>query len=128
MSTPFLCVFLAYLLIYAPRLVVAAAQARQPEGFDNQHPRDQQSRLQGWGRRANAAHANAFEAFAPFAAAVALAHLAHADPTWTSRLAVTFVAARTLYPALYIGNLSSLRTLVWGVGALATGVLFILAL
>lgn len=45
MTIPFACVLVAFLLIYIPRLFVAAAQARQPEGFDNKNPRDQQSKL-----------------------------------------------------------------------------------
>jgi len=126
MTTPFLCVFLAFLLIYLPRLFVLVAQARQPEGFDNRHPRDQQARLSGWGRRANAAHANSFEAFAPFAAAVLVAHLAGADARWSSILAIVFVAARTVYPMLYIANLDKLRTTVWSIGFLSVAGLFVL--
>jgi uncharacterized MAPEG superfamily protein len=51
MTIPFICVGVAFLLIYFPRLFVIAAQARQPEGYDNRNPRDQQARLTGWGRR-----------------------------------------------------------------------------
>ena len=126
MTTPFLCVFLAFLLIYLPRLFVLVAQTRRPEGFDNRHPRDQQSRLEGWGRRANAAHANAFEAFAPFAAAVLVAHLAGADARWSSILAIVFVVSRAIYPVLYMTNLDKLRTTVWSIGFLAVAGLFVL--
>src|SRR5262252_7098718 len=113
MTTPFLCVFLAFVLIYLPRVFVFIAQARQPEGFDTRHPRDQQARLEGWARRASAAHANAFEAFAPFAAAVVIAHLTGADPRWSSSVAIVFVCARTVYPLLYVVNIDKLRTTVW---------------
>ena len=80
MTIPLACIAAAFALIYAPRIAVVVAQAKQAEGFDNKHPRDQQAKLTGWGRRANAAHLNAFESFAPFAAAVLVAHVTHADP------------------------------------------------
>lgn len=128
MTTPFLCVFLAFLLIYFPRIFVLTAQARQPGGYDNLRPRDQQAKLEGWGRRANAAHANAFEAFAPFAASVIIAHLCSADAQWSAILAVTFVAARTVYPLLYLADLGWFRTAVWFVGMGAVLGLFGIAL
>jgi uncharacterized MAPEG superfamily protein len=127
MTVPFTCVAIAFVLIYVPRIFVAIAQTRQPEGMDNKNPRDQQARLTGWGRRANAAHANTFEAFAPFAAAVLVAHAANADPHWSSILALTFVGARVIYPVLYIANIDKLRTVVWSVGLFATAGLFVVA-
>src|SRR4051812_45053902 len=98
MTLPLFCVFIAFVLIYVPRVFVFRAQAKQPEGFDNKHPRDQQTRLPDWGRRAQAAHNNAFESFAPFAAAVLVAHVAGADPRISSLLALTYVGARMFYP------------------------------
>lgn len=116
MTIPFICVFIVALLIYAPRLVVIAGQAKMPEGYDNKLPREQQARLPPWARRANAAHQNTLEAFAPFAAAVVIAHLAGADRAWSAYLAISFVVARVVYPALYIANLDKLRSTVWGLG------------
>jgi uncharacterized MAPEG superfamily protein len=126
MTTPLLCVFLAFLLIWFPRALVIVAIARSGERLDNNHPRDQQARLEGWGKRAQAAHNNAFESFAPFAAAVLVAHLAGANPGHAAALAVTHVVARTVYPLVYIANLGLLRTAVWSIGTLATGGLFVL--
>jgi uncharacterized MAPEG superfamily protein len=126
MTTPFVCVALAFVLIYIPRIFAAVAQGMRPEGFDNKHPRDQQARLEGWGKRAVGAHLNGFEAFAPFAAAVFICHLAHANAGWSTNLAVAFVAARALYIALYIGNVDKVRTAVWGVGFGSTFALFLL--
>lgn len=126
MTTPFLCVVLAFALIYIPRIFAAVAQGKQPEGFDNKHPRDQQARLSGWGKRAVGAHLNGFEAFAPFAAAVFVCHLTKANVTWSANLAVLFVAARALYVALYLANLDKVRTLVWVTGFGATFALFLL--
>ena len=63
MTTPFICVLVAYLLIYLPKLPLSAAMAKQPGGYDNKDPRGQQAKLDGWGARARAAHYNGFEAF-----------------------------------------------------------------
>ena len=128
MTTPFLCIFLAFVLTMAGKGPVALAMARQPGGYDNSSPRDQQAQLGGWGRRAVAAHLNSFEAFPAFAAAVFVAVLGHADPTWTTRLAVAFVIARLLYTPLYIADLANLRSLVWTLGFFATCALFALPL
>ena len=126
MTVPFLCIIAAWLLIWVPRMVVAAAQSKMPGGYDNAHPRDQQAKLEGWGKRAQGAHMNAFEAFAPFAAAVFVAHLAHGDEKKAAMLAVAFVVLRAIYTALYLANLDKLRSTVWIAGFAATGGLFVL--
>jgi uncharacterized MAPEG superfamily protein len=126
MTTPFICVFLAFLLIYAMRGPAMLAQYRRPEGYDNKHPRQQQAKLEGWGARAAAAHQNAVEAFGPFAAAVVVAHLAGLDPRRATLLSVTFVVSRVLYNIAYLANLDYLRTAIWSVGFLATAGLFVL--
>jgi len=116
MTIPFACVLAYFAIIYLTRMPVAFAQAKDPKGYDNRHPRDQQARFTGWGRRAQAAHQNGFEMFAPFAAAVIIAHLTGVDPRWSTYLSLGFVATRALYPILYIANLASLRSLVWIAG------------
>lgn len=126
MTIPFLCILAAFLLTMASKGPVALAMARQSGGYDNNTPRDQQASLQGWGRRAVAAHLNSFEAFPAFAAAVLVASIAGGDPVWTTRLAVAFVIARTLYVPLYIFDLDRLRSLVWSVGFGATVGIFLL--
>jgi uncharacterized MAPEG superfamily protein len=127
-TTPFVCVAIAFLLIYFPKIPLSYAMAKEGAGYDNKSPREQQARLTGWGARARAAHMNAFEAFPPFAAAVIVAHLAGADPAWSTRLALAHVVARTFYPLIYMANLGTLRSLVWGVGFAATIGLFALPL
>jgi uncharacterized MAPEG superfamily protein len=126
MTAPFLCVLAAFILIYVPRIFVAVAQAKQPEGFDNRHPRAQQAKLTGLGARAQGAHMNSFEGFAPFAAAVVIAHLAGADATWSSILAAGYVASRVLYLGLYLGDIAPARSAVWFLGFVMTVGLFLL--
>jgi uncharacterized MAPEG superfamily protein len=126
MTIPFWCVFAAFLLNMISKAPVAVAMARETRGYDNRNPRDQQAALSGWGRRAVAAHKNGFEAFPAFAAAVVVAALAGADPAWTTRLALIFVAARVLYIPLYIGDRAAVRSAVWTVGFLSTVAIFLL--
>ncbi|MEO8878625.1 MAG: MAPEG family protein [Polyangiaceae bacterium] len=127
MTIPFWCLAIAFLLVYAVKIPVAIAMFKVGGGkYDNDHPRDQQAKLQGWGRRANAAHQNAFEGFAPFAAAVFVAHLGGGSPHTASLLAIAYVSARFVYNGLYIGNISTLRSAVWGIGFASTLGLFLL--
>jgi uncharacterized MAPEG superfamily protein len=120
MDTPLLCLLLALVLTHATKLPVALAMARQPGGYDNRHPRDQQAQLAGWGRRALAAHQNAFEAFPGFAAGVLVAELTGAAPVWAARLAVAFVVCRVVYTGLYVADVAATRSLVWTLGLAAT--------
>ncbi|MEM9693378.1 MAG: MAPEG family protein [Myxococcota bacterium] len=119
------CLFPAWLSIYLPRIIALREQATRPEGLDNNDPRDQQAKLDVRGRRANAAHANGFEAFPPFAAAVVLSHVVGGPQDAANIFAVTFVVARLVYPFLYVAGLGTGRTLVWSVGFLSTFALFL---
>ncbi|MBI2393928.1 MAG: MAPEG family protein [Deltaproteobacteria bacterium] len=119
-SAPYVLLFLAFCLVYVPRLFVAREQARMPEGYDNAHPRQQQARLDGFGARAQAAHLNGFEAFAPFAAGVLASLHAGVEARSIVWLGTVFVAARSVYVALYLANRSTARSAVWTVGFLAT--------
>lgn len=115
-TIPLVCIPIALAIIYLSKIPVAKAMAKQPEGYDNRHPRDQQAKLSGWGKRALAAHMNGFEAFPAFAAGVLVAHVGHADPKWSTILAVGFVVARTIYPMMYIANVDKARSGVWFLG------------
>lgn len=127
MNIPFFCIFLAFVLAYAPKVVMAKGQAARPEGYDNAHPRDQQAKLEGVSRRAAAAHQNAFEGFAPFAAAVLCATIAQVTPSTLTSLAVAYVALRVVYIGCYLADLSTLRSLVWTASSGVTGALFLYA-
>jgi uncharacterized MAPEG superfamily protein len=126
MTTPFICVLIAFLLIYVPKGPLSLAMARQPGGYDNEDPRAQQAKLEGMGARARGAHYNGFETFPPFAVAVIIAHLAGAADHRASILAIAFVVARALYIAAYLANLDYLRSAVWVIGFLCTTALFCL--
>jgi len=123
---PLACVGIMFVLIYVPRVLVLRGQTKQPEGLDNNNPRDQQQRLTGAAKRANAAHANSFESFAPFAAAVIVAELTGANHRWLTILSLGYIVARALYPVLYIANIASPRSLVWMVSFGCTVGIFVL--
>jgi uncharacterized MAPEG superfamily protein len=126
MTTPFVCLTIAFVFLYLSKAPVGVAMARMPKGYDNRHPRDQQAQLVGWGRRALAAHQNGFENFPGFAAAVLVSHVGHGDPGWSAVLALTYVIARVAYTAAYIADVHALRSLLWTAGMLATVGLFLL--
>jgi uncharacterized MAPEG superfamily protein len=94
-------------------------------GYDNHHPRNQEAALTGWGARAVAAHLNGFETFAPFAAAVLVAHISGASTGLVDNLAVVFVVSRVIYSVFYLADLAALRSTAWSVGWIATFALFL---
>ena len=122
MTTAYWCVLAAALI---PYFTVAVAKSKGD--FDNAAPRDWLARQEGFRKRALWAHQNAFEAFAPFAAAVIIAQLAHAPQGWIDLFAVAFVLARIAYSALYILDKPSLRSIVWTIGFACVVGLFIIA-
>lgn len=105
----------AYGLVFVPRILVVVA-LRQEKKFDNAHPRDAVKQLEGWGRRAQAAQDNGWEAFPAFAAGVLACALTGARPDVAAILCIVHLLARCLYVACYVGNQGSLRSLVWAVG------------
>ncbi len=62
-----------------------------------------------------------------FAPAVIVAHLAGADPVWSSRLAQIFVSARLLHGMFYLLDLDVLRSLIFGVALACDVGLFVIA-
>ena len=96
------------------------------DGRGNHAPRDWAQSLDGFRRRAYAAHLNHFEAFPLFAAAVLVAATQGAPMATVNSLALTVVATRLVYTACYLADLATVRTLVWGAGWLLTVAIFVL--
>ena len=110
MATAYWCILVAALLPYV--WVTIAKQAGQR--YDNRDPRSWLARQDNpRTSRANGAQLNAFEAFAPFAAAVLMAQAAGVDPARISMLALVFVGLRVLHGIFYIAGIHALRSLVW---------------
>jgi uncharacterized MAPEG superfamily protein len=117
----------AYWMILAaaflPYLTVVFAKSA---GIDNRAPRESLDRLKGWRKRADWAHRNHFEAFAPFAAAVIVAELAHAPQNRIDLLAGAFILLRLIYTALYIGDKPAWRSIVFMLGFVCVVALFVI--
>lgn len=114
------CLFIAALLPFIAKVPVAMAMAKAG-GYDNNHPREQQASLTGFGARALAAHQNAFESLIIFAAAVLLAIVTNTTGEKIQLLAIIHIGARVIYNVLYLMNIGVLRSLSWVV---ATGCSF----
>src|SRR5262245_39945328 len=110
MTIPLASILVAYGLIWPPKLLSSWEQSKLEGGYDNKDPRVQRQKLSERGRRAQAAHENSMETFAPFAAAVLVAHLANADATLSSAAAITFCVARALYPWPYVSGMDLVRS------------------
>ncbi|PKG86443.1 hypothetical protein CXF85_01705 [Colwellia sp. 75C3] len=114
MTTLIICLFLALLLPLLAKGPVAYAMAKLG-GYNNNHPREQQSKLTGFGARALAAHQNAFESVILFAPAVILAVATGNTQQKIVILAVVHIIARVLYNIFYLLNIGLLRSIVWAI-------------
>ena len=122
MTTAYWCILVAALLPYA--WVVAAKVA---PGFDNAAPRAYLATLTGWRQRAAWAQLNAFEALPPFAAAVIIAQQLGAPQARIDLLAMAFIGLRLAHGFAYIGDWSTLRSVVWASGMGCVIGLFVIA-
>lgn len=122
MTTAFWCVLAASLLPYA-----TVGIAKWSRRYDNRAPRDWLATLEGRARRAFHAHQNHFESLPSFAAAVIIAHLAHASQAWVDALALAFIAFRLAYTWAYVADKATLRSLLWFGGLACVIGLFVAA-
>ncbi|PRQ08804.1 MAPEG family protein [Enhygromyxa salina] len=127
MTTPFVCVLVAFVSIWLARIPVFVALGRSEQDFDNKQPARQLASLEGFGARAVAAHRGLIDFFAPFAAAVVIAHICGADPRRSAVLAIAFVVSELLYVTAYLANADYLRSFVWLIGVFTILGLFGLA-
>lgn len=113
------CLFTAALLPYLAKAPVAWAM-NKAGGYNNNHPRQQQTKLAGFGARALAAHQNAFESLIIFAPALLLAIATNNTDDTIITLAIVHIVARIFYNLLYLANISTLRSVVWAVATIAS--------
>lgn len=115
MTTLIICLFIAAILPYLAKLPVAIAMNKLG-GYDNNHPREQQQKLTGFGARSLAAHQNAFESLIVFSAAILLAIATKNTGSLIESLAITHIVARVFYHIAYLVNWGAVRSLIWIVG------------
>ncbi len=125
-----LAYFCILLLVFVP--LFCAAYAKKAAGFrfdtDNHQPRAFLAQTEGAAARANAAQQNSYEVFAPFAAAVIIAHATgQAGQAVINFWAVLFVLSRLLFVYCYIRDLARLRSLAFTIGLACIVALFIAA-
>jgi uncharacterized MAPEG superfamily protein len=100
-------------------IVCAGIAKAGAKDYDNHQPRAWLEHQQGRRARANAAQQNSFEAFAFFAAAVALAMAAGVDRETLATTAWFFIATRIAYIVCYVADWATARSLVWTLGLAA---------
>jgi uncharacterized MAPEG superfamily protein len=128
MTIPFWCLLIAAVLPSAWFSLAAPLRAKQfGKEFDNHTPRSQEPKLQALASRAHGVHLNSMEALTYFAPAVIVAHLAHADPTWSARLCVVFIVLRVLHGIMYLADRPPLRTAFFSLALFTAFGLFSLA-
>jgi uncharacterized MAPEG superfamily protein len=110
---------LTILWTYLTALPVAYARLRLPGGYDNHAPRDQQAKLEGWARRAVAAHQNAFEALIVFAATTLVVVGTGRVSPHTPTLCAVFLVARVVFEVCYLADWHVTRSLAWLTGFIA---------
>ncbi|MBD1193202.1 MAPEG family protein [Vulcanococcus sp. Clear-D1] len=122
----------AWSLCLAAGVVVASliplGAARSQADFqisDLAAPRAMFDRLPEWGKRANWAHLNSFEAFVLFAPAALLCLIRQVDSTTAIAAAWIYPGLRLAYIAAYVANLPPLRSLCWAGAMTCTGILYL---
>ncbi|NQZ79393.1 MAG: MAPEG family protein [Colwellia sp.] len=106
------CLFIAVILPFIAKIPVAYAMKRLGS-YDNNHPREQQAKLTGFGARALAAHQNSFESLIIFSVAILTATTTQTIGSDIQQLAIIYVIARVSYNILYLYNISTARSIVW---------------
>ena len=110
MSIAYWCILVSALLPYA---WVTIAKRSGPR-YNNRDPRQWIARQEDPRvQRAFAAHLNAFEAFAPFAAGVLMAQAAGVPVPVIQMLSLAFVGFRILHGLFYLTAWHWLRSLAW---------------
>jgi uncharacterized MAPEG superfamily protein len=111
MTIAYWCVFIAILLP-----VTFTGLAKFTSGFrlkDNHNPRVYLEKLSGWQQRSNWAQQNTLESIPAFMAAVIIAHQIGGNQDNIDMLAMSYIALRIVYGALYIADQALLRSTAW---------------
>ena len=96
--------------------------------YDNSKPRDPAFYDDPIRSRALGAHQNGIETFPFFAVAVLLAEFRAAPQNLINELAILFLIVRGAYVQTYLGNRSTLRTILWNIGFVINTAIFFLPL
>jgi len=111
---------------FLPFVCAGIAKAGRRD-YDNAEPRQWESRLDGYRRRAVAAMNNTFEALPFFAAAVLVAHQTGAPQGRLDLLAAGWLVLRLVYVGLYVADRPTARSLAWAAAVAVNVWIFVLA-
>lgn len=128
MTTLLICLFIATVMPIIAKAPLAYAMNQLEGGYDNRHPRAQQSKLTGFGARAQAAHNNCFEALIMFTPGAMACIATNTLGKSIIYLAMGFVAARIIYVLAYLFDFHVIRSTSWFVGFMISVVLIYLAI
>ena len=128
MSIAILCVFLAFILIYLAKLPLTYSMYKLDNRYDNHYPREQQSRLSGFGKRALAAHLNGFESFPAYGIGVLFAIYSGVNEQILNIFCISFVSLRLFYLLFYWTDKPLFRSIVWSLSFFVIIGIYILAL
>ncbi|MDO5704976.1 MAG: MAPEG family protein [Paracoccus sp. (in: a-proteobacteria)] len=127
--TPELIALALAAILQAIQIGLAGAAMNRDAGVDwNAGPRDQQPQFSPMTGRLRRAVDNHFEGLIFFTIAVVTVTLGNAANGFTALCAWTYLAARILYIPAYAFGWSPWRSVIWGVGFLATMAMIVSAL
>lgn len=127
--TPELTVLALAAVLQSVQIVLAGAGMNRDMGVAwNAGPRDDEPRLSPMTGRLRRAVANHFEALCFFTIAVVVVTLSGSASALTAACAWVYLAARILYVPAYALGWSPWRSVIFGIGAAATGVMLLAAL
>jgi len=127
--TPELTVLALAAILQAVQITLAAASMNRDAGVEyNAGPRDTRPAFSPLTGRLRRAVSNHFEALTLFTVAVVVVTLSGAAGPLTAACAWAYLAARILYVPAYAFGWSPWRSAIFAVGAVATGVMILVAL
>lgn len=124
MNYPFWTLVTAIFLPYIWATAAMVYKIKMDGKVDIKTPRDQTARLEGAGKRANAAQSNAWEALAVFSACFLSAVAANVDPAQITLPATVWVACRITHGVSYIADIAMVRMLSF-VGGMACNIIIL---
>jgi uncharacterized MAPEG superfamily protein len=127
--TPELTVLALAALWQAVQIVLAGASMNRDAGLDwNAGPRDTEQAFSNLTGRLRRAVDNHFEALVFFTIAVVVVTLSGSASALTATCAWIYLAARIIYVPAYAYGWSPWRSVIFGVGAAATGAMILAAM
>jgi uncharacterized MAPEG superfamily protein len=120
----FTLVFLAGLSLVLPA-IYGPARARQVGSAALMGNRDKLPEPQGAAGRGLRAHQNLIENLVPYGIVVLSAHALGISNGITVAAALVFLIARIVHAASYIGGVTVIRSMAYGIGVLATIVIMV---